>query len=398
MAKKQPVKHLESAVDHEFDGLCLYRVLMHQPLSVRLDCEMPMSLDIQGTECGVLIRPEHDDAQIQREKGGSLIAIDFIGSAGDDLIDAARRGLSLIEDLLSAIALTSGHTYDETSIAHVLRWHPDTTECEFLVFKQLGLNHWQKAVAESEVAQAQLLLRHWHGLDDGKRLRRAALRYRYALGSRDDVTGFQQAYIGLEALEKPLAAARGIPHGVEEVSGECDNCHHKYTVKRTRLVGVRAFILDGETNDTAEEGRKADWKLINSLRNDLVHGLEDIDKIGDKPLRGLLAATHHLRSAIGKCSHDDSLTTEQHSIARGGPMYALHGVVSGATLPKDMSMAPIETTSFRWTPHPSHGFVPEINLRNTMGPTKIRVGYLDAPFTTATMKSLIETPIERSVS
>jgi hypothetical protein len=247
MAKQQPASHPDDASDHEFDGRCLYRVLARQPLSVLLACEKPISLDIQGMECGILIRPEHEDPQAQREKGGSLIAIEFISNTGDDLMDAARRGLSLIEDFLSAIALTSGHTYDETSIANVTRWHADSTECEFLIFKQLGLNHWQKPVSETEVDQAQRLLRHWHGLDDGKRLRRASLRYRYALGSRDDVTGFQHAYTGLEALEKPLAAARDIPHGVEEVSGECENCHYKYTVKKTRLVGVRLFVLDGET-------------------------------------------------------------------------------------------------------------------------------------------------------
>jgi hypothetical protein len=151
-------------------------------------------------------------------------------------------------------------------------------------------------------------------------------------------------------------------------------------------------------NDTAEAGRKADWKLINSLRNELVHGLSDIDQIGGKPRQGLLAATHYLRSAIGKCSHDDSLTTETHSIARGGPLYVIHGLVSGADLPNDLSMAPMEATTFRWVPHPSHGFVPEIKLRNTMGPTRVRVGHLDVPFATATMKSLIETPIERSIS
>jgi hypothetical protein len=53
-------------------------------------------------------------------------------------------------------------------------------------------------------------------------LRRAARLYRDAIGNFDDTSAFQEAYIGLEAMEPPLAKMVGLNPGTEEIQGECE--------------------------------------------------------------------------------------------------------------------------------------------------------------------------------
>jgi hypothetical protein len=58
----------------------------------------------------------------------------------------------------------------------------------------------------------------------------------------DDVSSFQQAYMGLEALEPALAEQIGVTSGSEETKGNCEACGAEFTRRRTVLNGVRVFI------------------------------------------------------------------------------------------------------------------------------------------------------------
>lgn len=81
-------------------------------------------------------------------------------------------------------------------------------------------------------------------------------------------------------------------HGTEQVKGKCENCGHEFTRNKTTLVGVLAFVHNSVDPDLADADRKADWKLLNKLRNGLTHGLVDESELGEKSHRGLTAAMH----------------------------------------------------------------------------------------------------------
>lgn len=81
-------------------------------------------------------------------------------------------------------------------------------------------------------------------------------------------------------------------HGTEQIKGSCEKRGHEYVRNRTTLVGVRAFVNGAVDTEKADPDRKADWKLLNKLRNDLTHGLVDENDLGERPQRGLTAAMH----------------------------------------------------------------------------------------------------------
>jgi hypothetical protein len=194
------------------------------------------------------------------------------------LLVAASKGFELIEDFVSAITVVSGTTFAPCELVQVARLKEGGKHnCEFVQFLPLSNRHWHQELSDENVQSARKLLAHWDDLDNGHRMRRAARRYRSAAGAVDPVSAFQEAYIGLEAMEPPLAAMAGLIPGVEEISGECDNCGHQYVRKRTTLVGVRALVHRNLDLDKADEEHKNDWKMINSLRNELTHGLVDVN-------------------------------------------------------------------------------------------------------------------------
>jgi len=77
------------------------------------------------------------------------------------------------------------------------------------------------------------------------------------LGTSDDIAAFQQAYVGLEALEKPLAVAGGLTPGTEEALAQCPACKHNWNYKKTALVGVRAFVHDTVDLKSGDPERQA---------------------------------------------------------------------------------------------------------------------------------------------
>jgi hypothetical protein len=376
---------------------CLYRVLGYQPLSVEMVAQTLRKMSIQKTPCSISIRSAQTETSVQLQAGGSILAIEFEAEKTYDLVVAARRGLSLLEDFLSAIALVNGSTFQATEPLQVARLGAKKNTCEFLMFKRLPLKHWSKQITQQTVATARHLLAHWDGLESGHRLRRGALQYREAIGNLDDTAAFQEAYIGLESMEPPLAKAAGLQPGTEEVKGSCESCGHQFIRKRTSLVGVRAFILDSVDPESAEEGRKADWKLINSLRNDLMHGLADPEKLADRPHKALLAAMHHLHASICVASHAPDLTAERYLLARGGPVYLIAGDYKTQTWPALHQWGPaIEVTEFAWVLHKQYGFVPQINVRNKeLTDLQIGIAMLGEPFSFATMHSIKPTRTER---
>ena len=270
-------------------------------------------------------------------------------------------------------------------------------ECEFLIVKNLPVLHWGKPISGADIAKVKHLLAHWDGLDDGHRLRRAALQYREAIGTADDASAFQEAYMGLEAMEPPLAKAIGLTPGTEEVKGKCESCGHEFTRKRTTLVGVRAFVLDAPDVSQAEPDRAKDWKLINKLRTDLVHGLTDQDALEDRPHRALLAAMHHLHAAICLTSHAKELVTDKFLLARGGPTYVIWGAYTGASWgPLHEWGQALEFSEFSWVAHEQYGHVPQISFKNEgIKNLQLGVAQLRDPLAFATMDSITPVRTER---
>lgn len=375
-----------------------YRVLARQPLSVEIGPDSLIEpLSIQGVACRISIRPAHTEQARQHELGGSLLAVEFEGEQDADLMDVVRDGYELIEDFLSAIAVVSDVTFRPSIIRQVARLgNAKNSNCEFLQFLELPANHWHQPISGQMIGMARHLLAHWDGLENGKRLRRAARRYRDATGTFDDVAAFQEAYIGLEAMEPPLATMAGLTPGTEEIKGACEHCGEQFTRKRTSLVGVRAFVLDDIDANNADEQRKADWKLVNKLRNDLMHGLVDEVALKRRPHDALIASMHHLHNAISICSHAPQLACEKYQLARGGPQFVLAGSYTVSSWPELTQWTEVvETSSFQWVPHTTYGHVPEINIHNSgLDDLKIGFGKLANPISFATLKDLQATRVE----
>jgi hypothetical protein len=375
-----------------------YRVLVRQALSLDLGDGGVQSFSIQGTDCRLAVEPLHSDLAKQREFGGSTIALEFRAPTSPDFFAAARAGLELIEDFLSAITVVSGTTFGPCEMMQVARRdHGRKGNCEFMQILPLPLNHWYERITETKLNSARKLLAHWDGLEGGRRLRRAARNFRSAAGITDHVSAFQEAYIGLEAMEKPLASMAGLKPGTEVVQGACENCGHQYARNRTALVGVRAFVHGDVDPGKADEGRKMDWKLLNNLRNDLMHGLVDADELGGRPVQALTASMHYLHHAICACSHSPDLASEQYRLARGGAEFVLLGRYSAPEWPSlaDWKMI-VETKAFAWVPHALHDLVPELNFRND-GVKDLEVGFgrLDEPLSIATMADISRVTMER---
>jgi hypothetical protein len=311
---------------------------------------------------------------------------------------AARVGFELIEDFLSSIVVVTGLTFPASTLTLVLR-HQDKTgqNCEFLQFLQLPLNHWPRPLDRQAFSAAKQLLAHWDGLETGHRLRRAARQYRDAIGNFDDTAAFQGAYIGLEAMEPPLASIAGLTAGKEEVKGQCDHCKTEFTRYKTMLVGVRAFVLDEVDPKKAQAPRKADWKLMNTLRNELMHGLVDENDIGERANHGLVAALHYLHDAICICSHAKELAHDKYQLARGGIRYAINGRCSLSSLPPlEKFTELIETSSIQWVTHATQGFVPQMSIRTrNIADLEVAVMSLTDSLSFATEDSLAWARIER---
>jgi hypothetical protein len=365
------------------------RVLAHQPLSVKLAPQTLNEMKIQSINCRISIRSAHEEKDIQLKSGGSLLAIEFDDDRSADLIVTARKGLALLEDFLSALAVVTGSTFQTSELLQIVRLTKSEAN-EFIIFKNLPIKHWAKEISTDDVRKAQHLIAHWDGLESGNRLRRAALQYRGAIGTLDDAIAFQEAYIGLECMEPPLAKIIGLTPGTEEVKGQCVSCGFEFVRKKTALVGVRSFVLDDIEPNNAEEGRKSDWKLINKLRNDLMHGLVDPEKLADRPNKGLITCMHHLHSAICHASHSDELIEQSYRLARGGPTYIFCGSYKESLLSELGEWGyVIQLEDFTWVPHAEYGFVPQLQFRNSeLLDFYMGIGVLAEPLSFATVNSI----------
>jgi hypothetical protein len=383
------------------EDVSTYRILAKQALSLEVGDGGVESFSIQGMECRIAVKPSNDDPAKQRELGGSTIAVEFRAPTTGDLLLSGRAGMELIEDFLSAITVVSNTTFAPCELMQVARLDAGRRHnCEFMQMLPLPLNHWHERISGAKLRSARILLAHWDGLEGGKRLRRAARNYRSAAGTVDDVTAFQEAYIGLEIMEKPLAANAGFEkHGTEQVKGSCEKCGHEYVRNRTALVGVRAFVAGGVDLDKADESRVSDWKRINKLRNDLMHGLVDEGDLGDRPSRSLLASMHYLHHAICTCSHAPDLTSQEYRLPRGGAQFVMLGRYSTRTWPPLTNWQPIvETKSpmFEWVPHDRYELVPELSFRNDgVKDLRVGVGRLSQPLSNAAMTDIGRVHTER---
>lgn len=344
--------------------LATFRVLVKQALSIDVSKRVE-DIEIQGVKCRIAIKPAHGDLATQRELGGSTLAVEFEEALDFDLVMAARNGFELIEDFLSAITVVSGTTFAPSEIVQVARLGDGRkNNCDFVQFLPLSVRHWHQEISDDKLRSARKLLAHWDGLENGHRLRRAARRYRFASGTMDDVSAFLEAYTGLEAMEKPLATAAGLPPGSEEVKGSCAECGHGYVRKRTALVGVRAFVHRTVELEKADEHHASDWKLMNNLRNDLTHGLVDENQLKERPINALTAAMHYLHDAICNCSHCTELASAQYKLARGPVEFVLVGRYTVSSWPalEDWSQI-LERPAFKWVRHTDYrDLIPELHF------------------------------------
>lgn len=380
------------------DGEVIFRVLAWQRRSIALEKPKAFKFTVQGFECAVVIRPEHKDIEDQLNHGGALLSIEF-GCPDIDLVRAAGVGIDLLEDILCALSLVDGIDFQPIQLRYVERLEHDGSR-EFLQFLDLSVNHWGKNISDSSLAQARTLVAHWDGLEEGHRLRRAAKLYGRAIGEADVLTAFLNAYTGLETLEVLLAPRFGLKHGSEQMTGKCSECDHTYTYSKTALVGVRAFVLDGETVETADPQRQREWRGFNKLRNQTTHGLENLTDLISRGIEWLPGAMHHLHIAICRESHADELISEGYRMPRGPCRYAMAGIYR-PTEPETESIeswSPVlEAHPAKWVEHERFGRVPEFCIRPRTEATELRCGGLqfEGDIRSATMSSFKSATIER---
>lgn len=375
-----------------------FRVLARQPLAISSASTAPIRLRIRQSDCEVSLRPIPDDGTALGILGGTYVAIEFDLDRIDDLLRVTHHGVELIDDFLAAIALVEGATLQPVEPVFSVRPVDDGTACRFVQFMHLEMNHWDEPIPQEAIRQAQHLLAHWDGLDSGSRLRRAARAYRHALGTADEISAFQHAYMGLEAMEKPLADAIGIPPGVEEVSGKCEKCGATYTRKRTTLAGVRSYVHGAHHGVTDSTERQKEWREMNRLRQDIFHGLADVNTARDRAEQILPAALHYLHDAICCRSHSHELETAAFRVARASRRLLAMGEYDAPT-PTELSalVAPLQVKKEQWIRDDRFPMrVPDIQFRNP-GVPNLRLGFfwLGGPLASATEDILVEAQAER---
>ena len=339
------------------------RVLAFQPLSVNVKCHQPISLSIQGINCLFALRPAHIDTAEQLTHGGTFVAVEFSIEENIDSLATTRLGLDLIEDFFSAVALIEGAPFGKTAPIQIVGVdRPNPGEHTLLFFLHLEMNHWIKPLSQDTVESARSIVMHWDGLENGRRLRRAGHQFHRAVQSDNMVESFEQAHVGLEALEKPLAIAMEMTPGAEDIQGKCEACGATYTRRRTVLAGVRAYVQGKFHPETATAERNNEWRRINNLRHELFHSLGGADL--EQEARGVLPATmHYLHDGICCLSHSHDLESQTFYLFRP----SVRQIVFGGQVRTD-DLGPLETWSpffdvknGYWVEHAEHGFVPEFS-------------------------------------
>ncbi len=369
-----------------------YRLLAFQPLSLTLEDLRPFELSIRKIPCRIALWSVHKGAAAQRSRGGTMIAVDFSLPNETDLLLATKKGLELVEDFLSGVSLVEGTTFRDVEPIQIVRNDRASARKYALVyFLGLSMHHWDSPISRATIETVRGLLAHWDALDSGDRLRRAARQFNKAIGAGGSLAAFQQAYMGLEALEKPLADAVKIPPGVEIIQGKCEKCGAEYTRRRTVLAGVRAYVCGTLHPGTASPERKSEWKKINGLRQDLFHSLADDVKLEAEVRRALPATMHYLHDAVCCLSHAHSLEKPTFKLIRGTRQIVLLGRFSAATLdPLEQWEPLLDVKDGHWVRHPQHGFIPEFRINNPgIKNLKATFFWLDAPLGSASERKLV---------
>jgi len=206
--------------------------------------------------------------------------------------------------------------------------------------------------------------------------------------------------MGLEALEKPLADAIGIPHGVEEVSGQCEKCGAPYTRRKTVLAGVRGYVINAPHPETAKPERKQEWREINEFRQKLFHSLLDSHELEQKASRVMPAAMHHLHDAVCCLSHEHSLESNTFKLVRRIRRLVFVGRFRTSELgPLEQWRPLVEAEHGYWVKHPQHGYVPRFSLQsNGLKDLEGSPFWLNASLGSATKEDLVPANLESSRS
>src|SRR5258708_2233032 len=109
----------------------VFRLLAWQPLSFALEDVRPFDMTVQQMNCQVSIRPAEKERSEQISRGGTFIGIDFRLSDTGDLVIATHKGLELLEDVLSAIALVEGTTVGALEPVQIVRAE-SASQCTFI--------------------------------------------------------------------------------------------------------------------------------------------------------------------------------------------------------------------------------------------------------------------------
>jgi hypothetical protein len=371
-------------------GKSAFRLLAKQPLSLSLANPLPFEVCLQQIRCRVAIRPMEEETGAQRRHGGSFLSIDFHLPGASDLIAVTRKGIDLLEDLLSAIAVVEGATLGAIDPIQIVRVEPATRKYGFIQYLPFSHNHWDKPVSVEAMKHVDRVIAHWGVLDSGARLRRAARQFRLAVGAMDDLTAFQHAYVGLEAMEPLLADFAKIPAGVEEISGACATCGAAYTRRKTVLAGVRAYVHGDRNPNSAASARRDEWKKLNRLRQNIFHGLQDAKALERLAGEVLPAAMHYLHDAICCQSHAHSFESSRFDLVRGPKRLVLMGTFGSGKLGPLNTWGPLlGTQEPQWVEDPDFGFVPQYSIRNSgIYSLKAKPFWLQGPFSNATEANL----------
>ena len=339
-----------------------YRILTEQTHSVMFEGATSFQLNIGPHACKAFFRPMHTDAETQRTLGGMLVHLEF-ECEEPDLLRAASLGLRLTEDLFAGLAVVTGIPFGQISLVQLT----DVTlpaVTGFVVPITPKHLHWDEPVSSLQVGQVRKLLAHWDGLPKGGRIRRAAALYRRALLEKDDdLSAFQYSYMGLEALEPPLAGQLGLKAGVEESKGKCEKCGAEFVRRKTVLNGVRAYIRGASHAGDAHPEREKEWKAINALRQDQFHSLKDSGDLFAAAHATVPATAHFLHDAICCLSHAHELESPKFRMARGArTIFFIGEAEPGIDDALEECRPIVEIKDITWVPHAEHGYVPSVNL------------------------------------
>jgi hypothetical protein len=341
------------------------------------------------------IRPVHTQPDKQVLEGGTFVAIEF--EANDaDLVRLAANALELARDVSAAITLTSNLPLGNVAPVQLLETTPRKRIPRFLFFFYHAPSRWTSSITTDHVTAAQQAWRHWDGLQDGKRLRRATRRYAQALAATDQVEALQTAWYGLEALEKPLALEEGLTPGTEVSRGTCDSCGTMYERRTTTLVGVRAFITGQIHQLPQSPEREAEWKALSEVRAALVHSLKDLKEIETKVNEHVAAAFHYLHDASVHLSHLHKLEEWGYRLNLPIPLTnVIVGKTGGQKPPSLGEWGPLLEMHLTWIEHGAHGWIPEYEAVNQAGG---EIGgeffYLGKPLNQATEEDLQPANVE----